>query len=127
MPSLRWTREDVRCPAGALRPDRVGPPTRRAPALRSTRSRGRSETEPSGCRVRPATAGVVSPHGGHRGPPARPRQLALADTGPVPLGRERDRKSTRLNSSHANISYAVFCLKKKKCKLTLNTRRPPLS
>src|SRR3712207_7533853 len=32
----------------------------------------------------------------------------------------RDRKSTRLNSSHANISYAVFCLKKKKHnKLTL--------
>src|SRR3712207_9021923 len=30
-----------------------------------------------------------------------------------PRGR-RDRKSTRLNSSHANISYAVFCLKKKK-------------
>src|SRR5258707_11217780 len=28
-----------------------------------------------------------------------------------------DRKSTRLNSSHANISYAVFCLKKKKKKL----------
>src|SRR3712207_8610505 len=28
--------------------------------------------------------------------------------------REIDRKSTRLNSSHANISYAVFCLKKKK-------------
>src|SRR5258707_10651718 len=29
-------------------------------------------------------------------------------------GGARDRKSTRLNSSHANISYAVFCLKKKK-------------
>src|SRR3712207_3530430 len=28
-------------------------------------------------------------------------------------GMSRDRKSTRLNSSHANISYAVFCLKKK--------------
>src|SRR3712207_6873399 len=28
-------------------------------------------------------------------------------------GRTEDRKSTRLNSSHANISYAVFCLKKK--------------
>src|SRR3712207_6907080 len=28
--------------------------------------------------------------------------------------RSQDRKSTRLNSSHANISYAVFCLKKKK-------------
>src|SRR3712207_7181252 len=32
--------------------------------------------------------------------------------------REEDRKSTRLNSSHANISYAVFCLKKKKIKQT---------
>src|SRR3712207_7265811 len=31
--------------------------------------------------------------------------------GTIPL---QDRKSTRLNSSHANISYAVFCLKKKK-------------
>src|SRR3712207_6909357 len=31
----------------------------------------------------------------------------------------RDRKSTRLNSSHANISYAVFCLKKKK-KIRMN-------
>src|SRR3712207_7563215 len=29
-------------------------------------------------------------------------------------GKRADRKSTRLNSSHANISYAVFCLKKKK-------------
>src|SRR5438445_5334824 len=39
--------------------------------------------------------------------------------GQVPIGgfsvsAIRDRKSTRLNSSHANISYAVFCLKKKK-------------
>src|SRR5258707_9473768 len=32
----------------------------------------------------------------------------------VPATVEGDRKSTRLNSSHANISYAVFCLKKKK-------------
>src|SRR3712207_7588012 len=30
-----------------------------------------------------------------------------------------DRKSTRLNSSHANISYAVFCLKKKKIELSV--------
>src|SRR3712207_7351507 len=35
-------------------------------------------------------------------------------TGLRPVG--GDRKSTRLNSSHANISYAVFCLKKKKKK-----------
>src|SRR5258707_8325384 len=33
---------------------------------------------------------------------------------PVEIPAERDRKSTRLNSSHANISYAVFCLIKKK-------------
>src|SRR3712207_7680775 len=32
-----------------------------------------------------------------------------------------DRKSTRLNSSHANISYAVFCLKKKKTPINLKT------
>src|SRR3712207_8226558 len=34
----------------------------------------------------------------------------------------RDRKSTRLNSSHANISYAVFCLKKKNTWHLVNTR-----
>src|SRR3712207_7227530 len=33
--------------------------------------------------------------------------------GAVAAIEDRDRKSTRLNSSHANISYAVFCLKKK--------------
>src|SRR3712207_8926913 len=39
------------------------------------------------------------------------KELATyADANP---GERRDRKSTRLNSSHANISYAVFCLKKK--------------
>src|SRR5207249_6935071 len=32
----------------------------------------------------------------------------------IPNGTARDRKSTRLNSSHVSISYAVFCLKKKK-------------
>src|SRR3712207_8018653 len=35
----------------------------------------------------------------------------------------QDRKSTRLNSSHANISYAVFCLKKKKQKIKATHRR----
>src|SRR3712207_7917607 len=35
----------------------------------------------------------------------------------------RDRKSTRLNSSHANISYAVFCLKKKKKKAHQSTHQ----
>src|SRR3712207_9286619 len=44
-----------------------------------------------------------------------PKELALAQRLQL-LHRGLDRKSTRLNSSHANISYAVFCLKKKKNK-----------
>src|SRR3712207_7943445 len=42
------------------------------------------------------------------------RQPGLEMLDPVLLRLQIDRKSTRLNSSHANISYAVFCLKKKK-------------
>src|SRR5258707_8332425 len=45
--------------------------------------------------------------------------LALHDHPVVGQGTQgEDRKSTRLNSSHANISYAVFCLKKKNIKIT---------
>src|SRR3712207_8728513 len=40
-------------------------------------------------------------------------QLAFAGVASIVLYAALDRKSTRLNSSHANISYAVFCLKKK--------------
>src|SRR2546430_4476631 len=39
---------------------------------------------------------------------------------PMTEGNDRDRKSTRLNSSHSQISYAVFCLKKKKKKIKQN-------
>src|SRR3712207_8940647 len=46
-------------------------------------------------------------------PPTISYQLSAWNDGGEPR-RVRDRKSTRLNSSHANISYAVFCLKKKK-------------
>src|SRR5690349_23180705 len=38
----------------------------------------------------------------------------------------RDRKSTRLNSSHVEISYAVFCLKKKKVSNTASTPTPSI-
>src|SRR2546430_10621549 len=41
--------------------------------------------------------------------------------------RARDRKSTRLNSSHSQISYAVFCLKKKKRKLTTHSEQGEIS
>src|SRR5436309_9510976 len=55
-----------------------------------------------------------------REPFLRPRQFGA-------LGQIQDRKSTRLNSSHVKISYAVFCLKKKKkkniiTKYTKNTK-----
>src|SRR5947209_9459724 len=47
------------------------------------------------------------------------RQAALVPPSSAPW-HQRDRKSTRLNSSHANISYAVFCLKKKTKAQTTN-------
>src|SRR5258707_13765559 len=51
--------------------------------------------------------------------PRRPEAIRAAPRA-ARVGRRSgpDRKSTRLNSSHANISYAVFCLKKKKKKET---------
>src|SRR3712207_8024336 len=55
--------------------------------------------------------------GGARGrrdrPRARARREGRSGDHLRRRARARDRKSTRLNSSHANISYAVFCLKKK--------------
>src|SRR5947209_12443182 len=50
--------------------------------------------------------------------PSRPALDRKQQQTPAPGPYSRDRKSTRLNSSHANISYAVFCLKKK-----MNTRK----
>src|SRR3712207_7975590 len=47
-------------------------------------------------------------------PEAGPGTLLVTIGTLVDKGLRLDRKSTRLNSSHANISYAVFCLKKKK-------------
>src|SRR3712207_8645645 len=49
-----------------------------------------------------------------RGKTAQRTPTVLAPWVPPPAQPHPDRKSTRLNSSHANISYAVFCLKKKK-------------
>src|SRR3712207_7427916 len=51
-----------------------------------------------------------------RKPFGTPHPILLAEPHPGVscVATRQDRKSTRLNSSHANISYAVFCLKKKK-------------
>src|SRR5438445_13397860 len=48
---------------------------------------------------------------------SRARNQVVVDLATPPFRWAIDRKSTRLNSSHANISYAVFCLKKKKKKI----------
>src|SRR5690348_18184272 len=54
------------------------------------------------------------------------RQLVAAHrAGKLPHGLVLDRKSTRLNSSHPSISYAVFCLKKKKTTGDRLLRAPP--
>src|SRR5205807_8478618 len=74
----------------------------------------------------------ISPARAQPALPARQARQAgapAAPPGPVPggraaaagRGRAEDRKSTRLNSSHLVISYAVFCLKKKK-KIKKNTK-----
>src|SRR5262245_63439051 len=64
-----------------------------------------------------ATAGVGSGGGPQRGDHGRPRARLRVLHQPGGICRvaenRRDRKSTRLNSSHLGISYAVFCLKKK--------------
>src|SRR5688572_32636800 len=55
--------------------------------------------------------------GSDEGPHSRDRGRTDQDRGGTPVARghaAQDRKSTRLNSSHSQISYAVFCLKKKK-------------
>src|SRR2546430_3113572 len=56
---------------------------------------------------------ISDKEGGEKGLSEHARKRARA----VLRGRDADRKSTRLNSSHSQISYAVFCLKKKKTKI----------
>src|SRR6266540_2810974 len=84
-----------------------------ARAGRAVSNRKRETGSPAGRRV-PARAGAA---GGHSG--GVPQAVTRAGCRRRPLGRGAaggDRKSTRLNSSHITISYAVFCLKKKKKK-----------
>src|SRR5204863_4699621 len=57
--------------------------------------------------------------------PLAPATSNWQDTATRAAGRarRRDRKSTRLNSSHVEISYAVFCLKKKNCEVAVGNQR----
>src|SRR5438445_7023482 len=65
------------------------------------------------------TSTIISPSPNSRGSSDSRHARALEEV----RGQPRDRKSTRLNSSHANISYAVFCLKKKKTHKTKTRKR----
>src|SRR3712207_7803143 len=69
------------------------------------------KTEKLGVSTYPAQVGLVKVGAGKPAVKA-PKPGVRGQTGAI----GQDRKSTRLNSSHANISYAVFCLKKKKKK-----------
>src|SRR2546422_3716393 len=74
------------------------------------------------------TAGETR-HARHAGRWHRPRNSQpayLAESAPLYFGKT-DRKSTRLNSSHGYISYAVFCLKKKKNKLPETRHQPEIN
>src|SRR5690606_42026939 len=88
-------------------------PTRRSSDL--ARVRRAAERRPH--QDPPHLPGLRAEQGGRRaaGAPVPPRVLRPV----TPAG--ADRKSTRLNSSHVKISYAVFCLKKKKSKNTTDT------
>src|SRR5699024_12154441 len=91
------------------------------PALHSFPTRRSSDLAPP--RRDPQGAGRLGPGLPHR---SRPAALGRAvDPGrlhPHPVQRGGvDRKSTRLNSSHVSISYAVFCLKKKTLSIERNT------
>src|SRR5437773_9101833 len=59
----------------------------------------------------------ITPVGGGNPIPVDVRIIAATNVNLLQMLEQGDRKSTRLNSSHITISYAVFCLKKKKKKI----------
>src|SRR2546421_1180466 len=113
-----WTNLDVRCLPAQLhnRPERIAPAVRTE--IQANRARyAKIFVVYADCGTRGELDALLKEEGVERLPGAhcyeflaRPQvfaQLAEAEPG-------TDRKSTRLNSSHDQISYAVFCLKKKK-------------
>src|SRR5690606_41736196 len=90
-------------------------PTRRSSDLRREEARATKEDvrggDRGGARRSPPGEGTRSALASRSG--ALPRVPSMARRGGDRERDEGDRKSTRLNSSHVKISYAVFCLKKK--------------
>src|SRR5688572_31711286 len=77
--------------------------------------------------VRVIRTEIFEPYDIYRKLTGKPKGVAIdvntirKDGASLPM--KEDRKSTRLNSSHSQISYAVFCLKKKKKKTKLKTQK----
>src|SRR5690625_6417305 len=90
-------------------------PARGTPDARGLSTAARAATQ----RTLPARVAGSIGATAERGARREPRDAAPGAHRPRGRGPARDRKSTRLNSSHVAISYAVFCLKKK-----TNCKRP---
>src|SRR2546430_10733075 len=99
-----------------IRPPPISPLFPTTPLFRSQRSRSAGANLHAGIEQ---TVGIEGPFHRRKRPETRRAPDFVEERRAQPavsmLARERaDRKSTRLNSSHSQISYAVFCLKKKK-------------
>src|SRR3712207_9019950 len=79
------------------------------PLFRSRLPAGGDDDPPAGLRPGEEVPGARL----HLRRPARAASSQRVGRADLSVASDEDRKSTRLNSSHANISYAVFCLKKK--------------
>src|SRR6266496_3315937 len=108
------------CPPDAVISASVGSSPSRRPSLGERRRSPQTTAAPSAARrlaiarPRPLEAPETIATSPSRRP--HPRMPGSGVDIDVQLAERRDRKSTRLNSSHVEISYAVFCLKKKKKK-----------
>src|SRR5207249_9603321 len=95
---------EVIAPRIAIRIFTARPLLANAPGTERAHGVSQSTSAATGNRIACAVVALISESGG------------LTSTVATAQASEADRKSTRLNSSHVSISYAVFCLKKKKTK-----------
>src|SRR5690606_42083252 len=104
----------LRCTTDRDPPDPPSFPTRRSSDLNTAKGKG-GENAALSVWFRQDRSEVHATHSAHAAGHGRSRRVLLRRLGDHGLGGHQqagDRKSTRLNSSHVKISYAVFCLKK---------------
>src|SRR2546426_1774404 len=116
-PSPSRARGGGRCISASLPSPGAGGSGTRPSSTRSLRGRGLSAGGSNRVRRSRPSSGGRSTGGGGKRDTAR-RRIRRSRRRPRSADAAADRKSTRLNSSHLVISYAVFCLKKKKKTMT---------